>query len=146
MTAVKAAKAKHPSYSVVVTGHSLGGAVATIAGAYIRAAGIPCDIYSYGSPRVGNSKFVNFVNGQAGSHYRTTHTNDPVPRFPSEWLGYRHSGTEFWLSTGSATTTSYTLADVKACVGIENNNCNADSSNLVLTAHSYYFQKVSACK
>ncbi|KAF4630999.1 hypothetical protein G7Y89_g7134 [Cudoniella acicularis] len=87
MPAVKAAVAAYPTYSVIATGHSLGGAVATVAGAYLRAAGIPTDIYSYGSPRIGNEAFVDFVDAQAGVNYRVTHYNDPIPRYPAKLLG-----------------------------------------------------------
>ncbi|KAH7417606.1 lipase [Cadophora sp. MPI-SDFR-AT-0126] len=145
MAAVKSAKAAYPSYSIILTGHSLGGAVATIAAAYLRKAGYACDIYSYGSPRVGNEAFVNFVDGQAGVHYRVTHTDDPIPRYPGRILGFYHTSPEFWLSSGSATTTSYALSDIKVCTGTTNSNCNAGTSNIVLTSHSYYFQDVSVC-
>ncbi|KAH6719651.1 lipase [Leptodontidium sp. MPI-SDFR-AT-0119] len=145
MAAVKKAKAAYPSYTIVLTGHSLGGAVATIAAAYLRKAGYPCDIYSYGSPRVGNEAFVNFVSAQAGAHYRVTHTDDPVPRYPGRILGFYHTSPEFWLSTGSAKTTSYALSDIKVCTGTTNGNCNAGTSSVLFTSHSYYFQDVSVC-
>ena len=145
MAAVKSAKAAYPSYSIILTGHSLGGAVATIAAAYLRKAGYACDIYSYGSPRVGNEAFVNFVDTQAGAHYRVTHTDDPIPRFPGRILGFYHTRPEFWLSTGSATTTSYALSDIRVCTGTTNNDCNAGTSSIGLTSHSYYFQDVSVC-
>lgn len=146
MKGLKAAIAANPSYTVTVTGHSLGGAVATIAGAYIRAAGIPCDIYSYGSPRVGNTAFVNFVNSQVGAHYRVTHTDDPIPRYPGKLFGYRHTSPEFWLRTGSATTINYGITDIQVCTGISNTDCNDGTGSLSLSPHGYYFQKISSCK
>ncbi|RDW56567.1 hypothetical protein BP6252_14095 [Coleophoma cylindrospora] len=145
MDAIKAATAAYPSYAVVVTGHSLGGGVATIAAAYIRAAGIPADIYSYGSPRVGNTEFVNFVDAQQGSNYRVTHTTDPITRYPGQFFGYRHTSPEFWLSTGSATTTSYGIADIQVCEGISNKDCSVASSSVDLTPHMYYFQDIASC-
>ncbi|KAH8657418.1 Alpha/Beta hydrolase protein [Tricladium varicosporioides] len=146
LPAIASARSTYPSYSVITTGHSLGGAVATIAGAYLRASGIPVDIYSYGSPRVGNTAFVNFVDGQVGSHYRVTHTKDFVPRYPGKLLGYRHTSPEFWLSTGDATTTNYGIGDIKVCQGISNTDCNDGTSSLSTTPHSYYLQDISACK
>lgn len=143
--ALKKAVAAYPTYKIVMTGHSLGGAVATIGGAYLRASGYSIDIYSYGSPRVGNAAFVNFVDEQAGANYRVTHYNDPIPRYPAKLFGYRHTSPEFWLSTGSATTTAYTAAQVKVCMGIANTDCNDSTGSLSTTAHSYYFQAVSAC-
>lgn len=145
MAAVKAAVAEYPTYSVIKVSHSLGGAVATIAGPYLRAAGIPTDIYSYDSPRVGNEAFVDFVEAQANRNYRVTHYNNSIPRYPAKSFGYRHTSPEFWLSTGSATTTDYTLAEIEVGVGTENTDCNDWTDSLSLTAHSYCFQKVSAC-
>ncbi|KAH6671205.1 lipase [Halenospora varia] len=136
LPAVASARSTYPSYTVITTGHSLGGAVATIAGAYLRASGIPVDIYSYGSPRVGNTAFVNSV----------THTDDFVPRYPGKLLGYRHTSPEFWLSTGDDTTTNYAISDIKVCQGISNTDCNDGTSSLSTTPHSYYFQDISACK
>jgi predicted lipase len=125
--------------------NSQGGAIAILACTYFRVNGIPCDIYSFGSPRVGNSAFSNFVNNQVGSHFRVTHTNDPVPNLPTSWFGWRHSGTEFWLSTGTSNTMAYELKDVVVCAGIDNNDCNGSTKSLDLLAHQTYFQNVQAC-
>ncbi|CZR56512.1 related to Lipase [Phialocephala subalpina] len=146
LPAVKSAVAAYPTYSLVITGHSLGGAVATIAAAYLRVAGYPCDVYSYGSPRVGNEAFVNFMDAQAGSHYRVTHTTDPIPRYPAKLFGYRHTSPEFWLSTGTSTTVDYAVGDIEVCTGIANTDCNDGTSSVVTTPHSYYFEDISACR
>ncbi len=92
---------------MVATGHSLGGAVATLAAAYLRAAGNAVDLYTYGSPRVGNDAFANFVSAQAGLEIRVTHLDDPVPRLPPLLFSYRHTSPEYWLYDGGATTTNY---------------------------------------
>lgn len=102
--AVASAVAIYPTYSLILPGHSLGGAVATIAAAYFRAAGYPCDVYSYVNPQHRNEAFVNFMDAQEGSHYRVTHTNDPNPRHPGKLSSFRHTSPELWLSAGSATT------------------------------------------
>ena len=146
MKAVQAAVKANPSYQVIAVGHSLGGAVATIAAAYLRAAGIPTNIVSFGSPRVGNKAFVEFVNAQAGTNYRVTHYNDPFTRYPGKFFGYRHTSPEIWLSTGNAEQVSYSLDQIKVCVGIDNTSCNDGTSSLDTTAHKYYFQRVSACR
>jgi len=145
MTAVKAAVRAYPSYQVVTVGHSLGGAVATIAAAHLRLAGIPTNIFSFGSPRVGNKAFVDFMDAQVGTNYRVTHYNDPIPRFPGKLFGYRHTSPEIWLSTGGTKQTSYNLAQIKVCVGSDNTSCNDGTNSLDVTAHRYYFQHISAC-
>lgn len=143
--AVATAVAAHPAYTIVATGHSLGGAVATLAAAYLRAAGYSVDLYTYGSPRVGNDYFANFVTAQTGAEYRVTHLDDPVPRLPPIIFGYRHTSPEYWLSTGDADTTSYAIADIEVCEGIANINCNAGTLGLDIEAHLIYFQDISAC-
>ena len=97
--ALESVVALHASYAIVVTGHSLGGAGATIAGAYLRNGGWNLDLYTYGSPRVGNLAFVNFVSNQAGGAYRTTHAADVVPRVLNPTLlGYRHTSPKYWMT------------------------------------------------
>ena len=79
------------------TGHSLGGAMATISAgrcllSHIRSE--PAGLYTYGSPRVGDKQYVNYTNIP---HYRWVNNNDIVARVPPFWLGYRHSGQEMYL-------------------------------------------------
>jgi triacylglycerol lipase len=79
------------------TGHSLGGAMATICAGRCflsDACPNPVELYTYGSPRVGNKRFVNFVKL---THYRWVHNNDIVTRVPPPWMGYRHTGIEMYL-------------------------------------------------
>jgi len=79
------------------TGHSLGGAMATICAGRCKVSKFkssPTALYTYGSPRVGSKRYVNFVSL---THYRWVNNNDIVCRVPPPWLGYRHAGTECYL-------------------------------------------------
>ena len=80
------------------TGHSLGAAMATVC-AYRCHGSIKCasptELYTFGSPRVGNKRYVNFVKLK---HYRWVNNNDIVTRVPPIWLGYRHIGIEMYLN------------------------------------------------
>jgi triacylglycerol lipase len=79
-------------------GHSLGGAMATLCAVRCRLSQIPSEpqaIFTYGSPRVGDRKLVNFLKIR---HYRWVNNNDIVPRVPPRWLGYRHMGREIYLN------------------------------------------------
>jgi triacylglycerol lipase len=81
------------------TGHSLGGAMAAICAgrcqlSYIRSN--PRGLYTFGSPRIGSQRYVNYVRMEA---YRWVNNNDIVPRLPPAWLGYRHKGQEIYLNT-----------------------------------------------
>jgi len=159
---VTSALTANPDYKLVATGHSLGAAIATLAGATLRDAGYPCDIYTFGSPRVsdplcnilytqadqrkiGNNAFANYVTAQAGSEFRVTHLADPVPKLPPILLGFRHTSPEYWLSTGNATTNEYTVSDIKVCEGTANVRCNAGTLGFEVEAHVNYLGPISTC-
>lgn len=139
------AVAAHPGYKIVATGHSLGGAVATLGAAALREAGYSVDIYTYGAPRPGNDVLVDYITAQAGSENRITHIDDPVPRLPPIIFGYRHTSPEYWLSEDIRNGDDYPVADVDVCTGNANVNCNAGTGGLNINAHGYYFGEISSC-
>lgn len=78
-------------------GHSLGGAMAAICAGRCKLSHIqsnPSGLFTYGSPRVGNKRYVNYVRLP---YFRWVNNNDIVPRVPPRWLGYRHAGVEIYL-------------------------------------------------
>lgn len=80
-------------------GHSLGGAMATICAGRCKLAEIPANpsgLFTFGSPRVGNGRYINFVRIP---HYRFVNNNDIVCRVPPTWLGYKHSGREMYFNS-----------------------------------------------
>lgn len=80
------------------TGHSLGAAMATICAGRCFLSEIesmPQALFTYGSPRVGDKRFVNFVELD---HSRWVNNNDIVTRVPPVWMGYRHCGKELYLN------------------------------------------------
>ncbi|RYH21146.1 lipase family protein [archaeon] len=80
---VKSLKQQFPSYSVVVTGHSLGAAMATLTTLDLMDAGVsPIRMFHFGSPRVGNTNFANFASNKIGDRNRNTHYKDMVPHVP----------------------------------------------------------------
>lgn len=106
LTALQSATQQYPSYPVVVTGHSLGAALAVLA-----ALDIGCDagpgrtprdhvaVYNYGSPRLGNPEFASTVIATPKvTLFRHTHWKDVIPHLPpDEILGYHHAATEMFL-------------------------------------------------
>lgn len=81
------------------TGHSLGGAMATISAGRCFLAHIPATpkgVYTYGAPRVGTKRYINNVTVDLT---RWVNNNDIVPRVPPTWLGYRHTGRRFYINT-----------------------------------------------
>jgi pimeloyl-ACP methyl ester carboxylesterase len=81
-----------------VAGHSLGAAVATHAAAYLLNSKIAVsELYTFGSPRVGDPKFAEWFSQAFGAQRfkaRVTHKRDPVPHLPNLDWGFQHIGTE----------------------------------------------------
>ena len=79
-----------------ITGHSLGGAMATICAKRLEEEGIhPHCLYTYGSPRVGDKKWVKTLDVR---HYRFQNNNDVVCKVPFWMMGYRHHGNNIYIS------------------------------------------------
>lgn len=79
-------KAKHPGYKVLVLGHSLGGAIASLASASLVFENITqsnhLTLYTFGMPRVGNRRYAEIHDKLVPSSYRLVHHNDIVPHLP----------------------------------------------------------------
>lgn len=81
-------KMKTDGKAIYICGHSLGGAMATIATSRLFGGQYnPHALYTYGSPRVGTRKFVKSFSTL---HYRHVNNNDLVTAVPFAIMGYRH--------------------------------------------------------
>jgi hypothetical protein len=92
---VQAGLAVRRSQPVILTGHSLGGALAVVTADLmlvdhnLRAA---C-IYAFGMPRVGDEGFAQRYNDTLGTTtYRVVNGDDVVTTVPPSRLGFRHVG------------------------------------------------------
>ncbi|GJJ14213.1 hypothetical protein Clacol_008475 [Clathrus columnatus] len=69
-------------YSLVTTGHSLGGALSSIAAVSLKFnfPDVPIQMYTYGQPRTGNPVYATLVNEMFGTNaFRSVHTYDGIP-------------------------------------------------------------------
>jgi predicted lipase len=98
LAAVLTLLSQHSASSIVVTGHSLGAALALLDSVYLPLhvpAGTRVSAFTYGMPRVGNANFANYVD--ATHNGNLTHINnkeDPIPIIPGSFLGYVHPSGE----------------------------------------------------
>ena len=94
LSTVRSQIVKNPSYGVVVTGHSLGGALATLAAIDISRLTSQTYLWTYGSPRVGNKNFYTLVQNAFRVSYRVVNNRDMVPHLPPRnydfWHGMCH--------------------------------------------------------
>lgn len=91
------------SRDVYFCGHSLGGAMATIAAARYTETK---ELFTFGSPRVGGKTFVNTC---VVPHYRFVNNNDLVPKVPPSILGFKHDGFEMYFNSNSKLALGYTF-------------------------------------
>ncbi len=78
---------KREEKELYICGHSLGGAMATLASSRLSDRVVAC--YTYGSPRVGGR---DWLAKQTFENHRYVNNNDVVPRVPFWIMGFRHYG------------------------------------------------------
>jgi triacylglycerol lipase len=83
-----------------VTGHSLGGALASLyAGMLFENGTDVYGVYTFGSPRPGNARFATELNKcLKGPHYRIVNSGDVVPHVPPEPF-FSHPGKRIILKS-----------------------------------------------
>ncbi|KAK0411923.1 hypothetical protein QR680_005919 [Steinernema hermaphroditum] len=137
-----------PDYEVWVTGHSLGGAMASLCAATVvhlgQANPQKLKLMTFGQPRVGDQKFADAHDALIPFSYRVVHNLDIVPHVPPEFLpdhslfdGYRHHKSEVWYPNKMRVDDSYSV-----CNEDEGNKCSDGSwlPELSVFDHVHYFQ------
>ena len=93
----------NPDYKILVTGHSLGGALSVLCGVHLSLQRPTTEITveNFGCPRVGNDHFRNWVDEIPNlSIWRFIFDDDFVPHLPPAFMCYRHVGHLIHLSKG----------------------------------------------
>ena len=86
----------NPAAKIVVTGHSLGAALASLTIAELssdeafKPSMITTGHYVFGSPRIGNDPFAEWYASKASLTFRINHGQDPVPHVPLQVMGFHH--------------------------------------------------------
>lgn len=143
---LQAARKQHPDYDLVLVGHSLGGAVAALAGLEMQLRGWNPQVTTFGEPRVGNDalasyfnkNFDDIANSTSGFHEmrnisnkfpdqkqryrRVTHANDLISLLPLEEWGYKMHGGEIFISKPDLPPS---VSDLEHCYGNEDSRCIA---------------------
>ncbi|KAL1548315.1 hypothetical protein AAHA92_16561 [Salvia divinorum] len=95
-----------PTWHIYVTGHSLGGALATLLALELASSqlaqygAIAVTMYNFGSPRVGNRRFAEIYNQKVKDSWRVINHRDIIPTVP-RLMGYCHVAHPVYLAAGN---------------------------------------------
>lgn len=120
LNAVQVQLNAHPGANVLVTGHSLGAAIASLDYAYLtcQLQGTSVSSIVFGQPRTGNQVYANSMP----SYTHIVNGKDPIPHLPPvapsyTFNGYWHAPGEVWINPANG----YAAVN---CPGEENQNCS----------------------
>ncbi|TFK66149.1 alpha/beta-hydrolase [Pluteus cervinus] len=130
---------------IIVTGHSLGGAVAVFDGIMFSQLlpDVPLEAHMFGLPRSGNQEWADFIDKNIGDNFSfVTNQNDPVPRLPPLFLDFQHASHEIHIDDVNA---AGQAVKVQTCLGQEDLNCTAGKSLLDVSVNNHagpYFNDI----
>lgn len=116
--AIRAASGGAAEREVVVTGHSLGGAIGSILATWLlrKYPGKVTGLF-FAPPRQGNAAWADYVDKLSGGRIQHMNNfNDIVPHLPPRALDYRHYGHEVYI-------TSWGGQEYISCEGQEDKKC-----------------------
>ena len=134
-------------YRFAITGHSLGAALATLAVADFRRASSwyleHTELFTFGSPRIGNVGMADFLTKQSNKSYRITVVNDPIPQTPGPISGYMHMSPEYWISDNPSDPVP---EDIHVVTGYYNRGGNTGQDrHESFEEHRRYFGSITRC-
>ncbi|KAL4959134.1 lipase family protein [Aspergillus stella-maris] len=143
------ALAAHSDYQLVFTGHSLGGAIATMAATRLRDenrwGGRDIQLYTFGAPIIGN-KHTAVKTTTLVSIFRATHQDDAVPRLPFRlWppFDYTQPSPEYWIISDNGE--PVTVDDVVYIEGSGSEQGNLGTTGNDTSKHMWYFSNMTVC-
>ncbi|XP_053387180.1 lipase ZK262.3-like [Mercenaria mercenaria] len=145
---VEDALRKLPGYKVYIVGHSLGGALASVASGELRYDGVITNaqmtLFTFGMPRTGNEIYAKRHDTILSKSFRVVHYNDIVSRLPLMKLGYFHHQLEIYYRKDMKRTSSYIVCndyEDMECV----NSVSASWSSIEYHKHYYGIDVGSHC-
>ncbi|KAI3694237.1 hypothetical protein L1987_77199 [Smallanthus sonchifolius] len=154
------AKEAYGNLKIMVTGHSMGGAMAAFCGLDLATRKLDQSNYAYlwikelhvttfGQPRIGNAAFASYYSKIVPNMFRVTHAHDLVPHLPPYYQHfpqktYHHFPREVWLYDIGLGFLIYQVE--KICDGSgEDSECSRSVSGNSISDHLSYFGVEMGC-
>ncbi|KAG6487020.1 hypothetical protein ZIOFF_055601 [Zingiber officinale] len=144
-SAVQRIKELYGDIQIMVTGHSMGGAIASFCALDLSVNyGVEhVQLMTFGQPRVGNPAFAAYFSKQVPDTIRVTHAKDIVPHLPPYYASfskrtYHHFPREVWLHRAEVDGEEY--IEEKICDGSgEDPTCSRSVYGTSLANHLEYY-------
>lgn len=108
---------KFENYNIVITGHSLGAALATLSAVDLNNLNVSAQLFVFGSPRIFNEEAARYVSENIIPNFvHVSHNKDIVPHLPPLNLNYFHIAHEWYESDA--------INNIIDCSGYENSHCS----------------------
>ena len=106
---------ENPNYKIIITGHSLGGAIAPILANECLPLGLNPTVITFGAPKIGNTFFASWMDDiwntndnynnldnsyhskNTPSYFRVSHKGDYVTLLPTRQMKYKHCGIDVYF-------------------------------------------------
>ncbi|XP_042064352.1 lipase-like [Salvia splendens] len=152
LSAVQLAKKLYGDTDIMVTGHSMGGAMAALCGLDLRLTlgkQQKVQVMTFGQPRIGNAVFASYYSQVVPDTFRVTHGNDMVPHLPPYYSyfpqkTYHHFPREVWIRDLAFGSFVYTVE--KVCDGSgEDPTCSRSVRGNSIADHLIYYGVEMGC-
>ncbi|XP_004296800.1 PREDICTED: lipase-like [Fragaria vesca subsp. vesca] len=145
LNAVARAKEFYGDIGIIVTGHSMGGAMASFCALDLRVNQKEknVQVMTFGQPRIGNAVFATFYSKLVPDTIRITNGNDVVPHLPPYYTyfpqkTYHHFPREVWLYNIGMGSLVYKVEKICDSSG-EDPTCSRSVKGNSISDHLVYF-------
>ncbi|KAK4433936.1 putative feruloyl esterase A [Sesamum alatum] len=151
LNAVQEAKELYGDINIMVTGHSMGGAMAAFCGLglHLNLGEQNVQVLTFGQPRIGNAAFASFYSQVVPNTIRVTNGHDVVPHLPPYYYyfpqkTYHHFPREVWLYNIGFGSLIYTVEKVCDDSG-EDPTCSRSVKGNSISDHLTYYGVQMGC-
>ncbi|CAM8908476.1 unnamed protein product [Rhodiola kirilowii] len=151
LTAIEEAKAFYGDIKIIVTGHSMGGAMAAFCALdlVVNLKAKDVQVMTFGQPRIGNEVFASYYKQALPNTIRVVNDHDLVPHLPPYYSifphkTYHHFPREVWLYNIGVGSLVYPVE--KVCDGSgEDPSCSRSVAGNSISEHLVYYGVELGC-